>query len=172
MEFRAVKGSGERALWCFACRTRPRRAGGFVVVWHMLYLCVHECLLCIQRPFSKRQNKRQPKQIQHGTMKDKRKKEATFSQRGCPQTWAHGLDCNYWRSLKSTIVTSSFEWSCCEGTAKPRCRTSSERRWCQTHVSPHSPTEIDKTISGAGLLAGSKDWCLQSGSHSGFLHDQ
>lgn len=102
----------------------------------------------------------------------RKKKEATLSQQGCPQTWAHGLDCNYWRSLKSTIVTSSFEWSCCEGTAMPRCRTSSERHWCQTHVSPRSPTEIDKTISGAGLHAGSKDWCLQSGSHSGFLHDQ
>lgn len=58
---------GERVLWCFMCRTWPRRAGGFVVVWRMLYSCVRSCvrgcLLCIQRPFSKRQNKRQPKQI-------------------------------------------------------------------------------------------------------------
>lgn len=78
MEFRAIKSVAsapfdashvgqdlaelEGLLWCDACYTCAR-------------MCVYECLLCIQRPFSKRQNKWQPKQIQREMMKDQKKKE-------------------------------------------------------------------------------------------------
>lgn len=153
----------------------------FVVAWHMLVracVCVCECMftlvLCIQTFFCQtaRINGSQNRfNVRQWRIQKKEKKE-TFSQQGCPQTWAHGLGCNYWCTLKSTIVTSSFARWCCAGTAKPRCTTSSEQHWCQTHVSPHRPTEIDEAISGPGLHAGSKAWCLQSGSHSRFLHDQ
>lgn len=131
-------------------------------VTHPILVCVRArvCLLwfpCIQRPFFKAlELKWQPKQIE--TMKDQTttaKKKNNKKKQPLVSGAALKHELMDWTVITAALwnqplspVHSHRDDS--EGTAKPRCRTPRERHWCQTHVSPHSPTEIAGTISGTG----------------------
>lgn len=106
----------------------------------------HATLLCLRvyfaviypEPFSKASNKQQHKQ---DSRRDKWRSTKAFGPGVSRAVLKREL-------IDGTVITGTL-WNqplSADGTMKPRCKASSEWHWCQTHVSPRSPTEIDKPI--------------------------